>query len=312
MDRLLNAVKAIGEPTRLRLLALCAEGDLTVSELVQIVGQSQPRVSRHLKVLCESGVLGRFREGSWIFHRLSGSAGNWVAALLDSLPRDDETLTLDRRRLAEVKAERAFAASEYFEANAEQWDRIRSLHVDDGEVEADLIKVLGKPPYGDLLDIGTGTGRILELLAGSISSGIGIDQSREMLAVARAKLENEAANCSVRQGDIYQIPFADESFDVAVIHQVLHYADDPERALAEAARVLRPDGKLVVVDFAPHNLEALREEHQHRRLGFADKELTRWFDSAGLKETKRKKLVGDPLTVVIWMAQRLATPAETE
>ena len=312
MDRLLNAIKAIGEPTRLRLLALCAEGDLTVSELVQIVGQSQPRVSRHLKVLCESGVLERFREGSWIFHRLSSEAGSWVDALLSSLPFDDEVLTLDRRRLGEVRAERASAASEYFEANAEQWDQIRSLHVDEVEVETALLTCLGKPPFGDLLDIGTGTGRILELLAGSISSGIGIDQSREMLAVARAKLESAAANCSVRQGDIYQIPFADASFDTAVIYQVLHYADDPERALIEATRVLRPEGKLVVVDFAPHDLEALRVEHQHRRLGFADKELVGWFKGAGLKETKRKKLAGDPLTVVIWTAQRLAVSAENE
>jgi len=312
MDRLLNAVKAVGESTRLRLLALCAEGDLTVSELVQIVGQSQPRVSRHLKVLCESGVLERFREGSWIFHRLSSEAGAWVEALLKSLPEDDETLKLDRRRLADVKAERAAAASEYFEANAEQWDRIRSLHVDDEEVEQALLKTLGRPPYGDLLDIGTGTGRILELLAADIKSGIGIDQSREMLAVARAKLENAAANCSVRQGDFYQIPFADESFDLAIVHQVLHYADDPERALAEAARVLRPGGRLVVVDFAPHDLEDLRAEHQHRRLGFADKEFAGWFETAGLSETSKKKLAGDPLTVVIWTAQRAAAPAEAK
>jgi len=309
MDRLLNAVKAIGEPTRLRLLALCAEGDLTVSELVQIVGQSQPRVSRHLKVLCESGVLERFREGSWIFHRLSSDAGAWVGCLLESLPRESETLVLDRRRLAEVKAERAAAAQAYFEANAEQWDKIRSFHIDDKEVEAALLNILGKPPYGDILDIGVGTGRILELLTPFIRSGTGIDQSREMLAIARARLEEAASNCSVRQGDIYQIPFADESFDLAVIHQVLHYAEEPDRALKEAARVLRPGGRLVVVDFTPHDLEALREEHKHRRLGFADKELSAWFEKAGLKESKKKKLAGDPLTVGLWTAQRAA---ETE
>ncbi len=183
-------------------------------------------------------------------------------------------MVLDQARLDTVKRQRAEAANAYFRANAEQWDQIRSLHIDEREVEAAVLEALGGASTADLLDLGTGTGRMLEIVAPRVERAIGIDLSREMLAVARANLEKaNLHNCTIRQGDIYQLPFADQSFDAAIFHQVLHYADRPSLAVAEAARMVRPQGRLVIVDFAPHALEFLRDEHAHRHLGFADAEI---------------------------------------
>jgi ubiquinone/menaquinone biosynthesis C-methylase UbiE len=309
MEALLGGLRAAAEPSRLRLLALCAHAELTVSELVQILGQSQPRVSRHLKLLCEAGLLDRFREGTWAFYRLSekGRCAELARVLVDLIPENDEALSLDLQRLEAVKKANSDRAAEYFRRNADEWDKIRSLHIAEDEVEEALKKVLPASGLRDFLDIGTGTGRILELFGPDVGRGIGIDMSREMLSLARANLQKaDLRNCQVRQGDMYQLPFSDESFDGIVIHQVLHFAEDPAEAILEAGRALRPGGKLVVVDFAPHNLEMLREEHAHRRLGFTDGEVTRWFESAGLSPDKTVTLEGDPLTVVLWSATRAA------
>jgi ArsR family transcriptional regulator len=306
MEHLLAALRAVAEPTRLRLVVLCARGELTVSELTQILGQSQPRVSRHLKLLCEAGLLDRFREGSWVFYRLSRSGP--AAALARQLVAacdEDPTLALDRQRLDATKRQRADAAAAYFRENAAHWHHIRSLYVGEREVEAALVEIVGAADPRDLLDIGTGTGRMLEILAPQVEQALGIDQSREMLAVARVNLERAGLdNGRVRLGDMYQLALPDASFDIVVIHQVLHYADRPAAAIAEAARVLRPHGTLVLVDFAPHDLEFLREEHAHRRLGFADAEIDEWCSAAGLVPAKPRRLPGDPLTVVIWTATR--------
>lgn len=312
MDVLLGGLRAAAEPSRLRLLALCAHAELTVSELVQILGQSQPRVSRHLKLLCEAGLLDRFREGTWAFYRLSekGRCAELAQVLVDLIPENDETLSLDLQRLEAVKKANSDRAAEYFRRNADGWDKIRSLHIAEDEVEEALKRLLPAAALKDFLDIGTGTGRILELFGPNVERGTGIDMSREMLALARANLQKaDLRNCQVRQGDMYQLPFSDESFDGIVIHQVLHFAEDPAEAIAEAGRSLRPGGKLVVVDFAPHNLEMLREEHAHRRLGFTDGEVTRWFEAAGLSPDKTVTLEGDPLTVVLWSATRAANDA---
>jgi ubiquinone/menaquinone biosynthesis C-methylase UbiE len=314
MDELLAALRAAAESTRLRLLVLCARGELTVSELAQILGQSQPRVSRHLKLLCDAGLLDRFREGSWVFYRLSaGTAASGLARQLVSGCGDgDRTVALDLQRLAAIKRQRAEIATAYFRENAAQWDRIRSLYIDEREVEAALGDIIAAAQPNDLLDIGTGTGRVLEVLGPQVGHALGIDQSREMLAVARVNLEGAGlANGTVRLGDMYQLPLPDAVFDAAVIHQVLHYAERPGDAIAEAARVLRPNGVLVVVDFAPHMLEFLREEQAHRRLGFADSEVAEWCRAAGLDPAPARHLAGDPLTVVIWTAFRreaLAVP----
>jgi len=312
MGELLGALRATAEPSRLRLLVLCARGELTVTELAQVLGQSQPRVSRHLKLLCDAGLLDRAREGSWVFYRLgSGSAVSLLGRYLaDSCDEQDETIALDLQRLAAIKRQRAELAAAYFRDNAADWHRIRSLYVDEAEVEAILADIVGALAPRDLLDIGTGTGRMLELLGPRVANALGIDQSREMLAMARVNIEQAGlSNCIVRLGDMYQLPLPDASFDATVIHQVLHYADRPAACIAEAARVLRPGGDLVIVDFAPHALEFLRDEHAHRRLGFADEDIAGWCRAAGLELGQPHLLTGDPLTVVIWTARR--QPAAT-
>jgi ubiquinone/menaquinone biosynthesis C-methylase UbiE len=310
LDALLSTLRAAAEPSRLRLLVLCARGELTVSELAQIVGQSQPRVSRHLKLLCEAGLLDRFREGSWVFYRLSNgsAAGDLARHLVAACAESDPTIALDLQRLATIKRQRAETAAAYFRDNAAHWHEIRSLYVDEREVEAALIEIIAAAAPHDLLDIGTGTGRMLEILAPYAGNALGIDQSREMLAVARVNLERaRLVNSMVRLGDMYQLPLADGSFDAVVVHQVLHYADRPDQTIAEAARVLRPGGVLIAVDFAPHGLEFLRDDHAHRRLGFADADIQEWCRAAALTPDPSLRLPGDPLTVVIWAARRART-----
>jgi ArsR family transcriptional regulator len=312
MEDLLNTLRATGEPTRLRLLALCARGELTVSELTRILGQSQPRVSRHLKLLCDAGLLERFREGTSAFYRLAerSEASRLGRFLVEAIPAEDETVALDLQRLDAVKKDRAEAAASYFREKAPEWDEVRSLYVDEREVERALLDLVPQSGLGGLLDIGTGTGRVLALLAPRFERAFGIDLSREMLAYARANLEAaNTGNTTVRQGDMYKLPWPHGSFDVVTVHQVLHFADRPNLAIAEAARVLRPEGLLIVVDFTPHEVEALRSEHAHHRLGFADAEIDAWCGAVGLKPGKPLHLLGDPLTVGIWSARR---PASSE
>lgn len=310
-DSLNTALKAAGEATRLRVLALVAEAELTVSDLTDILRQSQPRISRHLKLLAEAGLIERFREGAWAFFRLAESGGNaeLARALVARLDPADPTVKRDRERLAAVRQARAAAAQSYFRAHAAEWDRIRKLHVADQAVESAISDALRDRPFRSLLDLGTGTGRILELFGHDIERGLGIDLSLDMLLLARARLERAGLrNCSVRQGDIYDLPVPANSFDVVVIHQVLHFLDDGGRAIREAARVLAPSGRLVVVDFAPHDLEFLREEHAHRRLGFSDETVTQWMAAAGLDGAQHRSLPPEPgsdgkVAVSIWLGR---------
>ena len=309
MEALLSALRAAGESTRLRLLALCAHSDLTVSELTQILGQSQPRISRHLKLLCEAGLLERNREGAWAYFRLParGPLVDILRQLVDAIPQDDATLALDLQRLQAIIDGRAERAADYFRRNAEKWDRIRSLSIDDEAVENRLLEMLPAGSDSELLDIGTGTGRIVELLGPHVGRAIGIDLSQEMLLVARSKLETaRLRHCSVRQGDMYQLPLSSASFDLVTLHQVLHYAERPSDVLAEAARVLRPGGRLLLVDFAAHSEDSLRESHAHHWLGFDDVEIAGWLASAGLVPSEPVRLQGDPLTVCLWAADRPA------
>lgn len=311
---LLQGLRAAGEPTRLRILLLCADGDLTVSELVQILGQSQPRVSRHLRLLTDAGLLERFREGSWVFHRLTHEEplAGVVRGFIDRLTPADPEFATEFARLVGVKRERAEAAQTYFRNNAAEWDQLRSLHVDEREVERLLVELLPEQRLGNLLDVGTGTARILEVLAPRLDHGEGIDLSREMLAVARANLERAGlSRCAVRQADMYALPFDSDAFDTVTIHQVLHFADEPGRAIAESARVLKTGGRMLVVDFAPHELESLRDDHEHRRLGFAESEVTAWFHTAGLTAAAVRHLPGNPLTVTIWRGEKIATAKES-
>jgi ubiquinone/menaquinone biosynthesis C-methylase UbiE/DNA-binding transcriptional ArsR family regulator len=302
---LLTGLRAAGEPTRLRLLSLCARGEFTVSDFTQILGQSQPRVSRHLKLLCDAGLVDRFREGTWAFYRLAEGAdgGTLSRTLADLISDDHPDVARDLERLADVKAARLEAAESYFRANASQWDEIRSLYVPEKQVEAALTDVFDPMEIAHYLDIGTGTGRMLELFGGRVTKGTGIDMSREMLSVARAKLDASGLdNCQVRLADMYTLPIPSHSIDAVTVHQVLRYADDPQSVIREAARVLRPGGRVAVVDFAPHAIEALRDQHAHRRLGFSHDEVAGWLESAGLNSGEAIDLAGDPLTVTIWPA----------
>jgi len=315
MDILLNALKAIAEPTRMRILALCINGELSVSELVRILGQSQPRISRHLKLLSEAGLLERIHEGSWVFHRLakSGTGAELAKRLSSMIPRHDGLIQRDIERLLEVKRNRSELAANYFREMANSWDQIRTLHADDADVEKEIIDQLDWTRISSMIDLGTGTGHLLECFGHRISQGEGIDQSREMLAVARANLEAAyLPHCQVRQGNLYQLPNPANTFDLAVIYQVLHFVDDQTLAIHEAARVLKPGGQLVVVDFAPHDLEHLRNNDNHRRLGFSETEADAWFTSAGLTPKSTSKLVGTPLTVCIWISEKPHAGSQNE
>jgi ArsR family transcriptional regulator len=307
-------VDASGERTRLRIVALLARGELTVSELAHVLGQSQPRVSRHLKLLVDAGLLERFPEGTSVFYRLAerGDQAALGRAVLGFLGAADPVLAGDGARLDAVRQARAAAADAYFRAAAADWDRIRALHVDECEVERTMLDALGDGPLGDVLDVGTGTGRVLALLAPRARRAVGIDLSPAMLGVARAALDPAAhPNVQVRHGDMYHLPFGHGAVDLVVFHQVLHYADDAAAAVAEAARCLRPGGRVLVVDFAPHQVEALRAEHAHRRLGFTDREVASWFRAVGLAPAEPLRLPGDPLTVCVWLAHAPAPDAPT-
>ncbi len=311
MDRLVSMLRAAGDPTRLRLLLLLRQAELTVSELIEIVGQSQPRVSRHLKLLGEAGLVERFKEGSWVFCRaadrgIGAELGAVIAALAD--PEGQEA---DKARLEHVRKGRAAAAAAYFKSNAAEWERIRALHAPDKDVEAAIARHLTAGKIESFLDAGTGTGRMLELIAPHAARAIGIDVSPDMLAIARDRLLREnIQNAQVRLGDTYRLPFpngaAGNGFDVVLFHQVLHYLDDPGTAVAEAARVMAPGGKILIADFTPHREEFLRDEYAHRRLGFSDREVEGWFAAAGLSgagsETIAPKSEGEKLTVKLWLA----------
>jgi ubiquinone/menaquinone biosynthesis C-methylase UbiE/DNA-binding transcriptional ArsR family regulator len=310
-DQLNSVLKAAGEETRLRILALVGEADLTVSDLTEILRQSQPRISRHLKLLVEAGLLLRSREGAWAFFRLNdhGVAAEVGRSLVARLDAADSVVARDRERLAQIRARRAAAAQAYFTAHAAEWDRIRRLHVSDDAVEAAVVAALADRPFRSLLDVGTGTGRMLELLGKELERGLGIDFSLDMLTLARARLDRAGLKqCSVRQGDIYDLKLSRDSFDVVVVHQVLHYLDDGARAIREAAHVLCPQGRLLVVDFAPHDLEFLRDEQAHLRLGFPPDVVTQWLEQAGLDFVSYRNLPPEPgsegkIAVSLWLAR---------
>jgi len=316
-----GVLKAVAEPTRLRLLALLARGELNVKDLTRILNQSQPRISRHLRLLAEAGLVERAPEGSWVYFRLAeaGPARDLAFEMLQLLDPADPVLERDARRAGGIQAERQEAAQAYFQVHAADWDRIRSLHVAEAEVEAAVSATLGPGPFDFLVDLGTGTGRILELFGPRFRRGLGLDLNPAMLGYARAKLARAGlTHAQVRQANIYDLPLADQSADAVVMHLVLHFMSDPQRAIREAARVLAPGGRLLIVDFAPHELEFLREEFAHERLGFAGPLVEQWLADAGLRLIERRDLepagksADAKLTVSIWVAGRPPTgPAAT-
>jgi ArsR family transcriptional regulator len=315
MQNLVQILRAAGDPTRLRLLLLLRQAELTVSELTHIVGQSQPRVSRHLRLLCEAGLLQRFKEGTWVFYRAAdrGAAAE-LAVVLMKWSEDASVHVGDLQRLADVCAARVEKSAAFFRANAAEWERIRALHAPDKDVEAAIRRRLTDRLNENLLDVGTGTGRMLELLSPYVRRAVGIDISAEMLTIARNRLMRaDLANCQVRLGDIYRLPFTAgndaQLFDIVVIHQVLHYLGDPQAAIIAAARVMSPGGRILIADFASHELEFLRIEYAHRRLGFSDQEVRGWFKAAQLKflstESIRPRAPSrGRLTVKLWLGTR--------
>jgi ubiquinone/menaquinone biosynthesis C-methylase UbiE/DNA-binding transcriptional ArsR family regulator len=315
VDQLVTALKAAAEPTRLRILLLLAAGELNVKDLTRILGQSQPRISRHLKLLAEGGLVERAREGSWVYFRLTEavSGGRLAQHIIDTVSRDDAVVIRDRQRAEAVKREREQSAQQYFDGHAAEWDKIRALHVAEADVETAMMQALGKndEPVDLLVDIGTGTARILELFANQYKRGLGLDLNPAMLAYARAKLDRAGvSHAQVRQADIYDLPLGDGVAGAVVIHQILHFLSDPARAVAEAARILAPGGRMLIVDFAPHELEFLRETQAHERLGFAHTTVSEWLEESGLKMVACHDLNPpqqsghDLLTVSLWVAER--------
>jgi ubiquinone/menaquinone biosynthesis C-methylase UbiE len=320
MDELLAGLKAIAETTRIRILFVLSHGELNVSELTYILGQSQPRVSRHLKLMAEAGLLTRHKEGNWVLFRLrdEGLGGALARSLVDMLPGGDALLVGDMARLDEVRRQREEKAQTYFSANAARWSQLRSLHVDEANVEQAMRRMVGPEPFQTLVDLGTGTGRILDVFSSAAKMRYGIDASRDMLAMARANLERtDTKSVQLRQADIYALPLADGLADLVTIHQVLHFLDEPQRALLEARRILKADGKLLIVDFAPHDLEELRDQHAHRRLGISAEQMAGWMARAGLVLDKHEVL--DPpwlksakgLTVSLWLARPAVSRTST-
>ncbi len=317
IDSLLGA---LGDPTRLRIMRLLAHMELAVGELALVLGQSQPRVSRHVRILCDAGLAERHREGAWVFLRSAirengaPPLGAAAARLLSVGERDDAAFAArcaeDRRHLTAIRASRQEAAESYFSRHATDWDTLRSLHAADEPVEAALRSVLGQASLGELLDIGTGTGRMAELFAPQAARTVALDNNPEMLRIARARLQHlPAERIELVPGDFTALPFADQSFDTVLFHQVLHYAQDPALPLAEAARVARPGARLAIVDFAAHDREELRSRHAHARLGFADEQMLALLTDAGFSAGMPITLPGSPLTVKVWTGQRLNVPA---
>ncbi len=314
--------KALGDPTRLRIARLLGTMELAVGELAQVLGQSQPRVSRHVGIMCDAGLAERRREGSWVFLRQADAdeaatptieATQRLLAIAEAAePAFAALCEADRRKLAAIRNAREAAAEHYFARHASEWDDLRALHSPDAEVERRLAEALGDAPLGAVLDIGTGTGRMAELFAGAAERVVALDKNLEMLRVARAKLQHlPTARIELVQGDFAELPLPDASFDTVLLHQVLHFAPDPAPALAEAARVLRGGGRIAIVDFAAHDHEELRTRHQHARLGFTDRQMTDLLRVAGFAVTTPLALEGSELVVKIWIGKRRAAAASS-
>ena len=313
IDELLAGLRAAGEETRLRLLFILSRGEFNVSELTTILGQSQPRVSRHLKLMVEAGLIQRYREGAWMLFRINTSAGNAELArsLIGFMDNADPQVARDLERISQVKAQRQADAQAYFAENAENWAAIRAYHVAEEKTEEALRRLVGENPVGKYVDLGTGTGRMLEMFAPLADEAIGIDLSREMLSFARANLGQAGLDhVQVRQGEISRLTLPDASADLITLHQVLHFVADPAKAIAEAVRLLRPGGRLVVADFASHDLEFLREQFAHRRLGIAHYDMTVWVKAAGARITKHEQLSApahlaqEGLAVAFWVIEK--------
>ena len=301
-DDYIDALKAIAEPTRLRLTRLCAQGELTVSELMRIVGQSQPRVSRHLKLLQDAGVLESFREQHWVFYRVAQNAHcqQLISDLLEQLPMDDDLMELDQARLNELRDARAKLSEEFVETEVPDWLRLHEYHGDEIRFSDAVEQALAGRDVGHLLDIATGTGRMLKIAGPLADSGVGIDLSKKMVMVARNALaEADLPHLTVRQEDMYQMRFPARHFDTVTIDQVLYFASNPDALIKEATRVLKPRGRLLLVAFT----EAVQAKTPPS-VGIAISDIQHWLEEAGLKITATNVLPGDVLDISLLVSKK--------
>ena len=309
MERHALALKTLGHPERLRILALLSRGELTVSELVQILNLSQPRVTQYIKSLETAGIIERLKEGSWVFSRIrrgNEAISALVATTLATLPAHDPILTADLRRLEDVRAERSVAAEAFFANVANDTGTLGDEYIPKANIESMLRKMAGKGPFEYMVDLGTGTGRMLEVFADRVTRGSGIDNNVHMLKVARHKLaKNNYNHIRVRQGDLNSTPLESELADLVTLHQVLHYLDDPQSAIIEAARLLTRNGIILIADFETHDQDEFRYEYAHRRLGFDDNDIEDWLAGAGLSLTRVEtiKTQSSRPNVKIWLGE---------
>ncbi|MEO0785182.1 MAG: metalloregulator ArsR/SmtB family transcription factor [Pseudomonadota bacterium] len=315
LDDIVQRFRAAAEPTRLRILALLARGDLAVGEMVSVLGLSQPRLSHQLKILTNAGLVTRLPEGSWVFYRAAaqGPCAEVIELALSQADLSSGDFARDASQLSEIQSRRATQAAQYFDSIADTWDTVRGLHFSNTAIEDALISAVGTGPFRQVIDVGTGTGRMLTLLSPLAERVEGLDLSHQMLTVARDNLAKAGiTNAYVRHGDASAMPFEEGSADLIVLHQLLHFIDQPARVLQEVERVLTPGGKLAIIDFAPHALEFLRTDHGHRRLGIADTALEEW--AAGTELMPKCVERFDPpkgrangLAVCIWVASAPGT-----
>jgi ubiquinone/menaquinone biosynthesis C-methylase UbiE len=291
----IDLLRALAEPTRCRLLALLGHGELTVGEIADTLGQSQPRISRHLKILSDVGALERFREEQRIYYRLTGGtqAAELVEQALRPVPKGDPVLRTDRERLSRVLEKRVRSA-------AAAWEDVRrsaeSTYSDERLVQA-VRREVGEESLGDLLDVGTGSGSMLRVLGSLANHAVGLDASAQALRVARAKVHGAGLNhCVFKRGDMYALPFEAGTFDAVAFDHVLSAAERPGVALKEAARVLRRGGRVIVVE-------------DNERLGAASKDkpqatLREWLERAGMECRKLKQVGVNRSHLLFALAQR--------
>lgn len=311
MDKISSALKALGHPERLRILVLLSHGELTVSELTQILSLSQPRVTQYIKTLENAGIIERMKEGSWVFSRLrrgNEALTTIVASTLAAVPTNNKDIASDLRRLDEVQAARAVAAQDFFAKVANDRDQLSAEYLPRGDIEEHMRDLAGAGPFDFMVDLGTGTGRILEVFSDCIKRGAGIDSNHDMLKVARHNLNSpNLRHLSVRQGDLHSTPLAEGISDFVTLHQVLHYLDKPSEAIREAARLLRSDGQILIVDFDSHDREEFRDKYAHRRLGFSDMEIADWMSEfdLSLTQTRLVKMPDNRPAVKLWLGTPL-------
>ena len=309
MDAIATYLKTLGHPDRLRILALLSQGELTVSELVQILGLSQPRVTQYIKSLEQVGIVERMREGSWVFSRLKrGQQANSaiLAATLAALAGENALLDSDRDSLNKVRDDRSRQAEAFFASVANDLDQLGHEYLPQADIETALLSLVPGQEFSRMVDLGTGTGGMLKLFAPHIRSGVGVDDSVEMLRVARHTLSDDAyMHISIQQADLQDAPLKDGAADLVTLHQVLHFLEEPARAVNEAARLLVDDGHLLITDFALHDFDSYHEKYSHRRLGFSDQDMHQLLSDYGFELDQVRTLpASGPTTpdVKIWHA----------